>query len=131
MGTKYLMDSNVIIDYLDNKLPGAGMSFVSEVVDKIPNISVITQIEVLRYHASTHVSRILSAFVECSSVFPLDDNIVPLTIDICKHHKIKLPDAIIAATAIFYNFTLLTRNVDDFKNISSLQFVNPWKIIKS
>ena len=129
MGTKYLMDSNVIIDYLDNKLPSAGMSFVSEVVDKTPNISVISQIEVLRYQAPIHASRILSTFVEYSSVYPLDNDIVPLTIDICKHHKIKLPDAIIAATAIFHNFTLLTRNVDDFKNISSLQFVNPWEIL--
>ena len=129
MGTKYLMDSNVIIDFLDNKLPIAGMSFVSEIVDKIPNISVISQIEVLRYNVPIHASRVLSAFVGFSSVYPLDNNIVPLTIDICKQHKIKLPDAIIAATAIFHNFTLLTRNVDDFKNISSLQFVNPWEII--
>jgi len=129
MGTKFLMDSNVIIDYLDNKLPVAGMDFVSEIVDKIPNISVISQIEVLRYNAPIHASRILSAFVDYSSIYPLDNNIVPLTIDICKRHRIKLPDAIIAATAIFYNFTLLTRNVDDFKNISNLQLVNPWKII--
>ena len=123
------MDSNVIIDYLDNKLPAAGMSFVSEIVDKIPNISVISQIEVLRYNVPVHASRILSAFVDCSSIYPLDNNIVPLTINICKHHRIKLPDAIIAATAIFHKFTLLTRNIDDFKNILNLRFVNPWEII--
>ena len=129
MGTKYLMDSNVIIDFLDSKLPVTGMGFVSEVVDMIPNISVISQIEVLRYQAPIHASRVLSAFVESSSVYPLDNDIVPLTIDICKHRKIKLPDAIIAATDIFYNFTLLTRNLDDFKNIPSLRFVNPWEIV--
>ena len=123
------MDSNVIIDYLDNKLPAAGMSFVSEIVDKVPNISVISQIEVLRYNVPAHASRILSAFVDCSSIYPLDNNIVPLTINICKRHRIKLPDAIIAATAIFHNFTLLTRNIDDFKNILNLRLVNPWEII--
>ncbi len=128
MGTEYLMDSNVIIDYLDSKLPDTGMDFVSNVVNKVPNISVISQIEVLRYNAPIHASRVLSDFVEISSVYPLDNDIVPLTIDICKRYKIKLPDAIIAATAIFYNFTLLTRNIDDFKNISSLQLVNPWSV---
>ena len=101
MGTKYLMDSNVIIDYLDNKLPIAGMNFMSEVVDKIPNISVISQIEVLRYNAPIRASRILSAFVESSSIYPLDNDVVPLTIDICKHYRIKLPDAIIEQLPFF------------------------------
>lgn len=128
MGTEYLMDSNVIIDYLDDKLPDTGMNFISNVVNRVPNISVISQIEVLRYNAPVHASRILSDFMGISSVYPLDDDIVPLTIKICKHHKIKLPDAIIAATAIFHNFALLTRNTDDFKNISSLRLVNPWNV---
>ena len=128
MGTGYLIDSNAIIDYLDSKLPVAAMSFVSDIVDKVPNISVISQIEVLRYPASERAGRILTGFVDYCSVFALDNNIVPVTIDICKRYKIKLPDAIIAATAIFYNFTLLTRNVDDFKNIVGLQVINPWDI---
>ena len=36
MGTEYLLDSNVIIGYLDNKISASGMAFVSKVVDKIP-----------------------------------------------------------------------------------------------
>jgi hypothetical protein len=36
MGAGYLLDSNVIIGYLDNKISASGMTFVSEVVDKIP-----------------------------------------------------------------------------------------------
>jgi len=128
MGTEYLMDSNVIIDYLDNKLPVAGMNFVSEIVDKAPNISVISKIEVLRYNAPERAGRVLAGFVDYCSVFPLDDNIVPITINICKRHKIKLPDAIIAGTAIFHKFTLLTRNIDDFKNIAGLRVVNPFLI---
>jgi predicted nucleic acid-binding protein len=122
------MDSNVIIDYLDSKLPASGMSFVSGVVDCVPNISVISQIEVLRYNVPAHANRVLKGFIDFSTIFPLDNNIVPTTIDICKLHKIKLPDAVIAATAIFHNLTLLTRNVDDFKSIANLKIVNPWDI---
>jgi predicted nucleic acid-binding protein len=121
------MDSNVIIGYLDNKLPSAGMTFISDVVDNVSNISVISQIEILRYNTSSHVYRILAAFIDSSIIYPLDNNIVSLTIEICKRHRIKLPDAIIAATAIFYKFTLLTRNIDDFKNISGLSYQNPWE----
>jgi predicted nucleic acid-binding protein len=44
-----------------------------------------------------------------------------------KTHKIKLGDAIIAATAIVYSLTLVTRNVDDFNNIKNLVVKNPCK----
>jgi hypothetical protein len=49
MGTEYLIDSNVIIGYLDNKIPASGMAFISGIVDKVPNVSVISKIEVLRF----------------------------------------------------------------------------------
>jgi predicted nucleic acid-binding protein len=35
-------------------------------------------------------------------------------------------NAIIAATALNEDLILLTRNVDDFKNISDLELLNPW-----
>jgi predicted nucleic acid-binding protein len=39
---------------------------------------------------------------------------------------IKLPDAVIAATALTENYILATRNIDDFKHISDLELLNPW-----
>jgi len=39
----------------------------------------------------------------------------------------KLPDAIIAATAILYSLTLITRNTADFKDIIGLKIVNPFE----
>jgi predicted nucleic acid-binding protein len=128
MGTKYLLDSNVIIGYLDSKLPLKGMAFVSGIIDKTPHISVISQIEILRFTAPAPVMKILSDFIDSSIIFPLDDNIVKVTIDLCRQSKIKLPDAIIAATTLVHNQTLLTRNVNDFKNISGVVFVNPWEL---
>ena len=41
-----------------------------------------------------------------------------------KRYKIKLPDAIIAPTAIAYNFELITRNTTDFKNIEELSCID-------
>ena len=48
------------------------------------------------------------------------------TITLRKKHKIKLPDAIIAATALVHNLTLLTRNEKDFSKISNVESTNPW-----
>ncbi len=48
------------------------------------------------------------------------------TADLRKRHKIKLPDTIIAVTALVYELILGSRNVSDFKNIEGLQLINPW-----
>jgi predicted nucleic acid-binding protein len=45
-----------------------------------------------------------------------------------KYAKIKLPDAIIAATAIVNNFVLLSRNTKDFEGIEGLEIVNPYQL---
>jgi predicted nucleic acid-binding protein len=128
MGTEYLLDSNVIIGYLDNKIPASGMAFVSGIVDRVPNVSVISKIEVLRFNAPPQIEMVLSAFFDNSKLLLLDEDVVKITISVCKQHRIKLPDAVIAATALSSGLTLLTRNISDFKHIQGLALVNPWDI---
>ena len=48
---QYLIDSNAVIDYLGNKLPAKGMEFMDSVIDEVPNLSVVTKIEVLGFNA--------------------------------------------------------------------------------
>ena len=55
-----------------------------------------------------------------------DKKIEEKTIDIRKRINIKIPDSIIAATAIIYNCTLVTRNVTDFSNLTDLKLNNPY-----
>jgi len=62
-------------------------------------------------------------------MFPLDDVVTAKTINLRRvYKKLKLGDAIIAATALAYNFNLVTRNTKDFKNIEGLEFVNPYEL---
>jgi len=42
-----------------------------------------------------------------------------------QQHRIKLPDAIIAATALAYNLPLITRNTANFQAVSGLLVINP------
>lgn len=125
MEPRYLIDSNAVIDYLDNKLTEKGMAFMNFIIDEVPNVSVITKIEVLRFEASPAIYRILTNFMNVSMIYNLNENIVNTTIKLCKQYRIKLPDAIIAATSIVNDFTLITRNAKDFDRIVSLKTHNP------
>ncbi|MEY4538677.1 MAG: hypothetical protein RLZZ306_434, partial [Bacteroidota bacterium] len=54
------------------------------------------------------------------------DEIVEKTIEIRRIYKIKLPDALIAATAIVFDLTLVSRNDKDFTQIPELKYINPF-----
>jgi predicted nucleic acid-binding protein len=128
MGTGHLLDSNVIIGYLAGRIPAPGMAAVSGIIDETPHISVISQIEVLRFNDTPESEQVLEDFVEASLIHPLDDPVVHCAIALCKQSKIKLPDAIIAATALTEKYVLVTRNINDFKNIAGLELLNPWEL---
>ena len=56
----------------------------------------------------------------------MDENVANKAIEIRRKVKIRLADAVIAATAVVYNLKLATRNVDDFKTVRDLEVVNPF-----
>lgn len=123
--SQYLIDTNAVIDYLGKKLPALGMHFMNGIVDDVPNISVITKIEVLGFNTTDENVRLLTNFINDATVFDLTDSIVDICIQIRKRNKTKLPDSIIAATAIAYDLVLVSRNLPDFKNIEGLNVINP------
>jgi predicted nucleic acid-binding protein len=102
------------------------MNFIAEIIDATPNISVITQIEALSWvNPDKKKERFLKEFITDSTILMLTPEIVAETIKIRRSRKIKTPDAIIAATAIVNNFTLLT-NDNDFNGIQKLKTINPY-----
>ena len=123
MGTKYLIDSNVLIEYVGNLFPEPIQSSLSAILDDSFTISFINKIEILGYHSVDEAWR---AFVNQASIIAPDEDIIEQTIQLRIQHKIKIPDAIIAATALVNELTLLTRNVADFKKVSNLKEQNPW-----
>jgi len=126
MGKEYLIDTNAVIDYLDNKLPDTA----AELIDGINvKISVITRMELLAWPgASKKQSLILHEFVDSADVFSLEEPIILKAIEIRKETKTKLPDAIIAATAMVHKFSLITRNVKDFEKIQGIEIQDPYNI---
>ncbi|MBN8685313.1 MAG: type II toxin-antitoxin system VapC family toxin [Chitinophagales bacterium] len=128
MGTEYLMDSNAIIDFLGDRLTEGGKAFMNEVVNQIPKVSVISKIEVLGFNAPPKDSLLLEAFFQDAQIYPLDSTVVDITIQLRKILKIKMPDAIIAATALAHQLTIVTRNTSDFDKIPGVVVIDPHSI---
>jgi predicted nucleic acid-binding protein len=102
------------------------MDFMNNIIDEVPSVSVVTKIEVLGFNAPDQHYQLLIDFMNDATILDLSSNIVDACIDLRKKHKIKLPDAIIASTALVHNSIVITRNILDFKNIEGLQVIDPY-----
>ena len=60
---QYLIDSNSVINYLGEILPATGMDFMNSVIDNVPNVSVITKIEILGFNAPLEHYQLLSNII--------------------------------------------------------------------
>jgi len=125
MGKSFLIDTNVVLDFSHGIFSEKSKNFVANILNREPIISAITQIELLGFSV---VPPQIESFVRYTSIVGINDSVIEKTIEIRKHCRIKLPDAIIAATALINNLTLLTRNMADFRNIENLNVVNPHEI---
>ena len=122
MGQKYLIDTNVLIDAQMNRLPSKGLDFLTRVINQDFIISFITQIEYLGYKK---VSKSSEEFISLADIIEIDKFIIQGCIDLRRNYKIKLPDAIIAATALTRDLILVTNNEKDFIELQDLSIMNP------
>ena len=53
-----MIDSNVVIGYLDKKLPDTAMKSMDSIIDETPHISIITKIEVLIHKTEVAIRKI-------------------------------------------------------------------------
>lgn len=125
---QYLIDTNVVSDYLSASFSSAGMSLMDAAIDEIPNISIITQIELLCWNADHDTMQSVKEFIADSVILDISTDVVAHCVALRNSKKIKTPDANIAATALAYGYTLITNNEKDFIGIHGLKVVNPHKI---
>ena len=128
MAKRFLIDTNILIYYGNNQLPGKSAEIIEDALQNSFNISVISKMEYLGWKKHTEETyRTAVKFIENANIFNLDDYIVESTIRIKRENVIRLPDALIASTAIVNNLVLLTRNHSDFKDIHQLRVLNPFE----
>ncbi len=110
---KYLLDSNIIIYYLNGD---AGVySFISRNKD-VSTVSIITYYEVLNYDFSADEEKIVREFLDSFEMVNISKNIINKALENRKSRKIKMADNFILATAQLFNLELVTRNIKDFQS---------------
>ena len=93
----------------------------------MPAISAITEIELLCWKSANENHLVtLKNFIADAFVYEIDQEIKNQTAELRKHYNLKLPDAIIAATALVNKLTFIIRNIKDFDKIPTLDFVDPF-----
>lgn len=126
----YLIDTNVIIDYLAGRLPGSAMSAMSAITNENFFISIITKIETLGFNSgNTTIDDNTKAYINLATVFTITDDIADASNAFKRARKMKTPDALIAATALTHNLPLLTHNLKDFIHIPNLTVVDSYSLI--
>lgn len=125
---RYLIDTNVVSDYFSASLPATGLQFMDSIIDAVPVLSVITQIELLCWKTDIANEQRVKDFISDSDILDITPDVILHCVNIRRNKKIKTPDAIIAATALAHGYTLVSNNNKDFKGIKGLQYVNPHSI---
>jgi tRNA(fMet)-specific endonuclease VapC len=122
-----LCDTNILIEFYKNN---------PQVVQELRRIgptqlavSPITQAELYFGALNKAELRKIKQHLSLLSSFPLDVSISAVFLQLMEtyslSHKLSLPDAIIAATALVHNVELYTLNTKDFRFISDLQLYQP------
>jgi predicted nucleic acid-binding protein len=106
---KALFDTNVLIDYL-NAEPQARVE-IQRYTDK--SISMITWMEVM-VGADPAVEQATRAFLDDFELLAVDGKVAERVVRLRRNHRIRLPDAVIWATAQVNSMLLVTRNTKDF-----------------
>ncbi len=116
-GIDFLVDTNFLI-YTSQKNP-----VVEPFLDYNIGISFISEMELLGVFSISKIQKnSMKNIVNECFVIEMNIEIKNKAIQIKQKYKLKLPDAIIAASAILYNLPFITAD-SDFKNIKELNLL--------
>lgn len=129
MAKGYLIDTNIFTKYTQGELSQNGNNLVDGILNSFScQISVITRIELLSWNTDQEMVNLIEEFIGMSKEFGLTEDIITKTAEMRRSVKIKLPDAVIATTAMVNDFILISDNNRDFGKIPHLSYVNPTKL---
>jgi len=117
----YTLDTNAIIYYLRGDV-SAIPELESVFAQPSPiYISAVTEAELFSFSLlSNNEMMQIEKLLRTLSIIPFDSHLARLSGLIRRHYRLKLPDSMIAATALFTGSTLVTRNIKDFRKIPNL-----------
>jgi len=105
-----LLDSDVLLDFLDGFPPAARELARYQKC----SVSIVSWMEVMAGAKTTEDEEVRRAFLNHFRVLPLNAEIAEEAVALRRQHRLKLPDAIIWATAKSESCLLVSRNTKDF-----------------
>lgn len=122
-----VLDSNILIYHINGRLDSAAEQVVFSLFEGPVYISVISRIEILAWKGHSDESREMTEdLIRTLNEIGLDEAVVQVTVTIRRGSSVKLPDAIIASSALCLGLPLVTRNIQDFEKIEGLRLINPF-----
>ena len=124
---RVLLDSNILI------YAAAGERRAVEALDAATEAewagySALSRLELFSFpHLKPSDEARLASIIECFDEVPIDERVIDEAIAVRKRRKIKVPDAIIAASARVMGAALVTRNSCDFVDIPGLILHDPFQ----
>jgi len=117
-GNKLIVDTNIILYLLE------GDEHIAQILeDKEVYVSFITELELLGFvQMSSLHEQAIREFLSFVIIIDINNTIKEAVIHLKQQKKIKLPDAIIAATALYLNLPLLSAD-KGFQGLEDLQFL--------
>ncbi len=120
---KVLFDTNILIDYLN------GVKDAAQEIGRYREkaISLITWMEVMA-GATAQDEPVIKGFLGQFDLLPIDGAVAAEAVAIRRTRRIKLPDAIILASARSTHRLLITRNTKDFPAGADIDVRMPYQI---
>jgi predicted nucleic acid-binding protein len=132
----YLLDTNVVSELRRPRPHGAVVGWIEEVPDDQLHVSTVTLgelqagLEITREQdagKATEIEAWIDAIADLYNVLPLDGACFRTWARLMHRKPDDLVmDALIAATAMVHDLTVVTRNARDFQRLGSAT-INPWQ----
>ncbi len=118
-----LLDTNILIEVLR----GSDLADRLEKMDENFAISAVTEMELYFGARDKRELRRIMKFLAGFEIIHLDEPVsrraTELIAEYAKSHRLAIPDALIAATALIHNLPLLTLNKKDFRYIEGIELI--------
>ena len=117
----YTLDTNAILYYLKDDADAVAV-LRGVFGENVPlYVSAVTELELFAYpNLGIEEESLIEELLATISVIPVDSRIARLAALVRRDYRLKVPDSVIAATAMFTGSKLLTRNNRDFRKVPRL-----------
>lgn len=122
----FLVDTNILIYHTRGS--SRSTEFLADLISRSSFfISILTEIEFLGWDKHTPEGfEKCKKLIETARIYPVNEAVATRAIELKRKTRIKLADAVIAATAIEQGLNLATRNTEDFKAVEGIVVFNPF-----